>query len=87
MGIVAKLLPPGRDPGGFVVTILLGIIGALLGAYLGRAMGWYWEGEPAGFIVAGAITYMRDSLVVPSHRLGERSLGRATVRPHGTGPG
>jgi uncharacterized membrane protein YeaQ/YmgE (transglycosylase-associated protein family) len=57
VGIVAKLLMPGRDPGGFVLTAILGIVGALLGGYLGRAMGWYQEGEPAGFIVAviGAI--------------------------------
>ena len=57
VGIVAKFLMPGRDPGGFVVTAVLGIVGALLGGYLGRAMGWYREGEPAGFIVAviGAI--------------------------------
>jgi uncharacterized membrane protein YeaQ/YmgE (transglycosylase-associated protein family) len=57
VGVVAKFLMPGRDPGGFVVTAILGIVGALLGGYLGRAMGWYREGEPAGFIVAviGAI--------------------------------
>jgi uncharacterized membrane protein YeaQ/YmgE (transglycosylase-associated protein family) len=57
VGIVAKFLMPGRDPGGFVVTAVLGIVGAVLGGYLGRAMGWYREGEPAGFIVAviGAI--------------------------------
>ena len=57
VGIVAKFLMPGRDPGGFVVTSILGIVGALLGGYLGRAMGWYQEGEPAGFVVAviGAI--------------------------------
>lgn len=52
VGIVAKLLMPGRDPGGFIVTILLGIAGALLGGYLGRAAGWYGEGDPAGFVVA-----------------------------------
>jgi uncharacterized membrane protein YeaQ/YmgE (transglycosylase-associated protein family) len=52
VGVVAKLLMPGRDPGGFIVTIVLGIVGALLGGYLGRALGWYGEGEPAGFIVA-----------------------------------
>jgi uncharacterized membrane protein YeaQ/YmgE (transglycosylase-associated protein family) len=48
---------PGRDPGGFIVTILLGIAGALLGGFIGRALGFYNEGEPAGFIMAvlGAI--------------------------------
>ena len=57
VGIIAKLLMPGRDPGGFIVTILLGIAGALLGGFIGQAMGWYAEGEPAGWIVSilGAI--------------------------------
>jgi uncharacterized membrane protein YeaQ/YmgE (transglycosylase-associated protein family) len=52
VGIVAKLLMPGRDPGGFIVTILLGIAGALLGGFLGRAVGWYREGDPVGFVTA-----------------------------------
>jgi uncharacterized membrane protein YeaQ/YmgE (transglycosylase-associated protein family) len=57
VGAVAKLLMPGRDPGGFIVTMLLGIAGALLGGFLGRALGWYREGEPAGFLmsIVGAI--------------------------------
>jgi uncharacterized membrane protein YeaQ/YmgE (transglycosylase-associated protein family) len=48
---------PGRDPGGFIITIVLGIAGALLGGFVGRALGFYQEGEPAGFIMAviGAI--------------------------------
>lgn len=52
VGIVAKFLMPGRDPGGFVVTILLGIAGALLGGWIGRAAGWYREGDPVGFLMA-----------------------------------
>jgi uncharacterized membrane protein YeaQ/YmgE (transglycosylase-associated protein family) len=52
VGIVAKLVMPGRDPGGFIVTILLGIVGALLGGFLGRAFGLYREGDPVGFIMA-----------------------------------
>ena len=52
VGIVAKLLMPGRDPGGFIVTIILGIVGALLGGFLGRAVGWYGPNDPAGFLVA-----------------------------------
>ena len=57
VGIIAKFLMPGRDPGGFVITAIIGIVGAVLGGYLGRAVGWYREGEPAGFVVAviGAI--------------------------------
>lgn len=52
VGVVAKLLMPGRDPGGFIITILLGIAGALLGGWLGRAMGLYGPGEGAGFLMA-----------------------------------
>lgn len=51
-GIVAKLLTPGRDPGGFVITTLIGIVGAVIGGYLGRGLGWYQEGEPVGFLMA-----------------------------------
>lgn len=57
IGIIAKLLMPGRDPGGFIVTILLGIAGALIGGFIGRAMGFYGQNESAGWIVSilGAI--------------------------------
>ena len=56
-GVIAKFLMPGRDPGGFVITILLGIAGALVATYLGQALGLYAANEPAGFIgaVIGAI--------------------------------
>ena len=52
VGVLAKLLMPGRDPGGMLVTIVLGIAGALVGGFLGRALGWYLPGEPAGFLMA-----------------------------------
>jgi uncharacterized membrane protein YeaQ/YmgE (transglycosylase-associated protein family) len=52
VGIIAKLLMPGRDPGGFVITILLGIAGALLGGFIGRALGLYGPGEAAGFLMS-----------------------------------
>jgi len=57
IGLVAKLLMPGRDPGGFIITTLLGIAGALVANYLGHALHWYAPGQPAGFIasVIGAI--------------------------------
>ena len=60
IGLVAKFLMPGRDPGGFIITILLGIAGSFVAGFLGRAMGWYHEGEPAGFIfsVVGAIVLL-----------------------------
>ena len=52
VGALAKLLMPGRDPGGLLVTMLLGIAGALVAGFLGRALGWYEPGEAAGFIMA-----------------------------------
>ena len=52
VGIVPKLVMPGRDPGGFIVTAVIGIVGALLGGFLGRAIGLYQEGQPAGFFMA-----------------------------------
>jgi uncharacterized membrane protein YeaQ/YmgE (transglycosylase-associated protein family) len=57
VGVIAKLLMPGRDPGGFIITALLGIAGAVLAGLLGRAAGLYAPGEPAGLImsIVGAI--------------------------------
>ena len=52
IGAVAKLLTPGRDPGGCIITMLIGIAGSFVASYLGRAMGWYQQGEPAGFIAS-----------------------------------
>ena len=52
VGVVAKFLMPGRDPGGFIITVLIGIAGSFIASYLGRAMGWYQLGESAGFIAA-----------------------------------
>ena len=57
IGVIAKFLMPGRDPGGFIVTILIGIVGALLGGWIGRAVGWYGPNQGAGWImsIVGAI--------------------------------
>jgi uncharacterized membrane protein YeaQ/YmgE (transglycosylase-associated protein family) len=57
IGAVAKLLMPGKDPGGWIVTMLLGVAGSFVASYLGRMVGWYREGQSAGFImsVLGAI--------------------------------
>lgn len=52
VGAIAKLLMPGRDPGGIIVTMVLGIVGAVLGGVAGRAIGFYGPGEPAGFLMA-----------------------------------
>lgn len=60
VGALAKLLMPGRDPGGIIVTMLLGIAGAVIGGFIGRAMGLYREGEAAGFIMSlvGAVVLL-----------------------------
>ncbi len=57
VGIVAKFLMPGRDPGGFIITTALGIAGAFIAHFIGRQLGWYSEGDAAGFIasVVGAM--------------------------------
>lgn len=57
VGIVAKFLMPGRDPGGFVITAILGIVGAVVGGFVGRVIGLYGDGDAVGFIMAvlGAI--------------------------------
>jgi uncharacterized membrane protein YeaQ/YmgE (transglycosylase-associated protein family) len=57
VGLIGKLLMPGKDPGGFIVTMLLGIAGALVGGFIGRAMGFYGPNQSAGWLmsIAGAI--------------------------------
>lgn len=52
VGAVAKFLMPGKDPGGIIITILIGIVGAILAGWIGGAMGFYREGEPVGFIAS-----------------------------------
>jgi uncharacterized membrane protein YeaQ/YmgE (transglycosylase-associated protein family) len=60
VGALAKLVMPGRDPGGIIVTMLLGIAGAVIGGFVGRAMGFYGEGEAAGFVMSfiGAVALL-----------------------------
>lgn len=57
VGMIAKLLMPGRDPGGFIITMLLGVAGAFIANLIGTQLGWYVQGETAGFIasVVGAV--------------------------------
>ncbi len=57
VGAVAKFLMPGKDPGGIIITMLIGIAGSLIATWIGKTVGWYQEGQTAGFImsVAGAI--------------------------------
>lgn len=60
VGALAKLVMPGKDPGGIIVTMLIGIVGALLGGFVGRALGFYGPGEAAGFVMAfvGAVVLL-----------------------------
>ena len=71
-GALAKLIMPGKDPGGIIITMLLGIAGAILAGFLGRALGWYEPGEGAGLImsVIGAI------LLLAIYRLVKRNSAR-----------
>lgn len=70
VGALAKLVMPGQDPGGMIVTILLGIGGALLGGAIGRAFGLYDPGQPAGWIMSilGAIVILAGYRAVAGHR-------------------
>jgi uncharacterized membrane protein YeaQ/YmgE (transglycosylase-associated protein family) len=70
VGALAKLIMPGRDPGGFFVTMLLGVAGSLVGGFLGRLLGLYGTNEGAGFIVStlGAILLLALYRLVTTHR-------------------
>lgn len=59
-GAVAKLIMPGKDPGGIIITMLLGIAGSLLATFIGVRIGWYQEGDKAGFLmsVVGAVVLL-----------------------------
>jgi uncharacterized membrane protein YeaQ/YmgE (transglycosylase-associated protein family) len=74
IGAIAKLLMPGRDPGGFLITMLLGIAGAVLAGWIGRALGLYGPGEPAGWILSiiGAVILLalyRAAVHAPPRRV------------------
>jgi uncharacterized membrane protein YeaQ/YmgE (transglycosylase-associated protein family) len=60
VGALAKLVMPGNDPGGIIVTMLIGIVGSVLGAYIGRVLGLYAPGQPAGFLMSilGAVVLL-----------------------------
>jgi len=68
VGALAKLVMPGRDPGGIIVTMLLGMAGAVVGGFVGRSLGWYGPNDTAGFFVSvlGAIVLLAlYRMVVP----------------------
>jgi len=60
VGIIAKFLTPGRDPGGFIITAIIGIVGSFLATWIGQALGWYQAGQSAGWIASmvGAIVLL-----------------------------
>ena len=74
VGALAKLVMPGKDPGGIIVTMLLGIAGAVLGGFAGRALGFYGPGEAAGWLMA----LLGSVLLLWVYRLATR---RTAVRP------
>jgi uncharacterized membrane protein YeaQ/YmgE (transglycosylase-associated protein family) len=69
VGALAKMFTPGRDPGGFFITICIGIAGSLIATFLGRSLGWYGPDDSAGFIssLLGAIL-----LLVVYHAVSKR---------------
>jgi len=79
VGALAKLVMPGRDPGGIIVTILLGIGGSVIAGLIGRALGWYTEGEPVGFIasVVGAIIILAIYRMIIGRTAGGGGIRRA----------
>lgn len=78
VGAIAKLIMPGHDPGGIIVTILLGIGGSMVAGFIGRAIGWYQDGEPAGFIasVIGAIIILAIYRFIAGQRPGGGRIRR-----------
>jgi uncharacterized membrane protein YeaQ/YmgE (transglycosylase-associated protein family) len=70
VGAIAKLIMPGKDPGGMFVTMLLGVAGALVAGFLGRGLGWYREGEPVGVFasIVGAIVLLGLYRMVTARR-------------------
>ena len=79
VGALAKLIMPGRDPGGIIVTILLGIAGSVVAGLVGRAVGWYSEGQPAGFIasIIGAIIILAIYRLIIGRTAGGGGIRRA----------
>lgn len=70
VGALAKLIMPGKDPGGIIVTMLIGVAGSLIAGFLGRAAGWYQEGQSAGFIssLVGALVLLGIYRLVQGRR-------------------
>jgi uncharacterized membrane protein YeaQ/YmgE (transglycosylase-associated protein family) len=70
VGALAKLVMPGKDPGGVIITILIGIAGSLIAGFLGRSLNWYGPNESAGFIasIVGALVLLAGYRLIVSRR-------------------
>lgn len=70
VGALAKLVMPGKDPGGVIITMVIGVAGALIAGFLGRSLGWYNEGESAGFIasIIGAVILLAGYRMIAGRR-------------------
>jgi len=79
VGALAKLVMPGHDPGGIIVTMLLGVAGSVVAGLIGRAIGWYSEGQPAGFItsIIGAVVLLAIYRLIIGRSAGGGGLRRA----------
>ena len=79
VGALAKLVMPGRDPGGVVITILIGIAGSVIAGFLGRSFGWYVEGQPAGIFasILGAIVVLVAYRALTGGMSGKGGIRRA----------
>lgn len=71
VGALAKLVMPGRDPGGALITIVIGVAGSMIAHFIGRAAGWYTEGQPAGFIasILGAVVLLAGYRMISGRRV------------------
>ncbi len=70
IGALAKAVMPGRDPGGIIITILIGIAGSMLAGFIGREMNWYRFDEPAGFLasIGGAVLLLAGYRLIRQRR-------------------
>jgi uncharacterized membrane protein YeaQ/YmgE (transglycosylase-associated protein family) len=72
IGALAKLVMPGKDPGGIIITMVLGVVGSLLAGLIGRSLGWYQPGQSAGFIasILGAVILLGGYRLIAGRRAG-----------------
>jgi uncharacterized membrane protein YeaQ/YmgE (transglycosylase-associated protein family) len=78
VGALAKLVMPGKDPGGVIITMVIGVAGALIAGFIGRSLGWYNEGESAGFIasIIGAVILLFGYRMIVGRRSGTPAVLR-----------